>query len=362
MMTSNKANIYKYPVVIRDRTIPKKINGREAIFLDTNIWIDLAEAESVLAKRVKKLLIKLVDEGRVFCPLSEAVIWELYKQEYDSMLRVAKLMEKLSLNISFAIKEEIFALEIESFVLTCITEARMSVPNKTAIYVPIVSYLSSTGTLRFPNGWDEASMQKFAKLFVDGVSALTLTKFLKMRRGTFSFIRKERSPGYSETWRKRWQLTQGDKEKMRRYEEETIASKIMLPTMNRFRAKLPLMQQLQFIDVLKSLPRDKYGGCLAFMLAHMPALKNEIEILTISGFDNNRKGTMNDFFDIEMLAVPLAYADALVSSDKWLKHLLRIGGAKIAAKIGYKFIPGLGELEIFLMKESSERSPTPAEN
>jgi hypothetical protein len=65
------------------------------------------------------LLSDLVQNGRLFCPVSLSVLLELFLQEYDSALRQAQVMEELSLNVTFRLREEVWEAEsrhlIESF-------------------------------------------------------------------------------------------------------------------------------------------------------------------------------------------------------------------------------------------------------
>ena len=107
----------EYPVEIKENTIPEKLKGRTSLFFDINVWIDLADSKSPLANRIKRLLKVLVEDRKILCPLFAPVIWELYKQQYDSILRVGELMEELSLNLWFAPKEEVFRKEATNFVL-----------------------------------------------------------------------------------------------------------------------------------------------------------------------------------------------------------------------------------------------------
>ena len=107
--------------VNRDAAV-NKLQNRKAVFLDTNVWIDIAEERSALSKRLKSTLLGLVNSGEVFCPLSDSLLWELYKQNFPSRLRVGELMEALSLNVTFASKEEIFFWEIETFVRKTLQE------------------------------------------------------------------------------------------------------------------------------------------------------------------------------------------------------------------------------------------------
>lgn len=342
------------PLLIRDSTIFERIKDRQSVFLDINVWIDLADEKSDIAKRVRRLLMDLANSGAIFCPLSEVVLWELYKQGFDSMLRVGELMEKLSLNISFATKEEIFENEIKRFISNFI-EKRSEDLQEEDLFVPVVAYLSSYGKLVFPDSWAEDEIEEFIILFMNTLTSLKLTDFLKMRKNELAFIKKKRDPGYNNVWRNRWLAAQGNKKKIHRFEEEAIALKTILPRINKISSRLPIELQLRFIAYLKSLPRDKYGGSLEFMLSQMPALKNEVDILTVSGFDFNRRTTMNDFFDIELLAVPLAYANVFASQDKWMKHLLTNMKHWIAES-RCKFVYGFGELEKYLMSSILKES------
>jgi hypothetical protein len=81
--------------------------GTEAVFLDTNIWIDMADGKKAEAQPLKHRLTEMVSAGEIFCPLSPPLIWELYLQEY-SRVRTGELMEALSLNVCYSPTKEIF--------------------------------------------------------------------------------------------------------------------------------------------------------------------------------------------------------------------------------------------------------------
>src|SRR5260370_517904 len=91
----------------------RKVRDRKPVVLDMNCWINMGDDKSAQSTRIKGTLRKLVSEGAIFCPLSFGLICELYKQAEDSRLRVGMLMEELSLNVSYASRDEIFAWEVE---------------------------------------------------------------------------------------------------------------------------------------------------------------------------------------------------------------------------------------------------------
>src|SRR5262245_1497069 len=94
----------------------RKVRNMKAVFLDMNGWINMADDKTPQATGVKDALRKAVSQGLAFCPLSYGVLTELYKQSFDSRMRVGQLMEELSLNIAYANRGEVFTWEVERFV------------------------------------------------------------------------------------------------------------------------------------------------------------------------------------------------------------------------------------------------------
>jgi hypothetical protein len=88
------------------------VGRRQSIFPDTNAWIDLAESKRACFTRHREAVDKAVSAGQVFCPLSAPVIWELLMQNVDRRATVARVMEKLSLDVSMAINHEVFREEL----------------------------------------------------------------------------------------------------------------------------------------------------------------------------------------------------------------------------------------------------------
>lgn len=261
-----------------------KIEGRKALFLDSNIWINLADEKSNLASKIKNRLIKLVENGAVFCPISMPIISELYKQNFESAYQVGKLMEKLSLNLCYKHNNEVFRNEVINFIKCQIDE------NSEAIN----QYLNN----------------------------ITLTEMLKLRKPNFPFKIETNILSFKEQNEKRHKFTKGNKTKMRRIEEEYVANHIILPLIKQINTLLPLEQTITVNDYIKSLPKDRFGGSIKSILENLPALQSFVEIMTITGYDINRKDNINDFFDRELLIIPLAYADVLIAEDKWIRHLL----------------------------------------
>jgi hypothetical protein len=53
------------------------------------------------------------------------------------------------------------------------------------------------------------------------------------------------------------------------------------------------------------------------------------EVMTFTGFDPNRTDKMNDFYDIQLMIIPMAYADVVVATDKWIRELMKSHGKNL---------------------------------
>ncbi|MBN9519333.1 hypothetical protein J0H58_12560 [bacterium] len=318
-----------------------KVKDRKLVFLDTMVWINMSEAESKglpEAQSVREKLKEGVRSGRIICPLSATLIWELYKQEH-SALRTGALMEELSLNVCFASSDEVFEWEVERFAkkLAGREDDRCS---REMLFVPVTGYLSSYYTLTFPAGTPDESVQLCGRVAAERAHARTLTELLKLRGGEMREYMKnmEVKPFQHHALQYR-ELAKGDRSKVWRIEEETIFKLYVLPAMKR----LPPALKLHLLQFALNAPKDKYGGCLPSLLPELPAIHNHIEVMTRSTEDPNRKDRPNDFFDLDMMPVSLAYADAFVSFDRWVRERFLKTGVK-PARIACEFCSTYAEL------------------
>lgn len=335
---------------ITDVSIPERVANRLSIPLDINVWNFLARDVSAEATRAKELLRDLVARGKVFCPVSFSVITELFKQNYESALRTGSLMEELSLNISFAIDKEIYNKEVKYFLQRFVDGKEIGL-EKGDIYVPILAFVGTPGGLLFPAEFpaSEEKREKFTQEFAAQISALKLTDLIHNFKSILPFplFQYLPTPEYSEVWKERWDYAKGNKEKMRDVEQDYYVRQVLIPELQKESARLPNEARQRFINFIKSLPQNKPARASREILENMPALKNAVEILTITGYDPNRKATMNDFFDIQMMVTPLAYADALVATDKWIRHLLTTQSSVFDVKSAL-YIPSLSDFVTYL--------------
>jgi hypothetical protein len=100
------------------------LTGRRKFYLDMCFWISLRDAD--LGVNVEPTVHEMlhhirraVMDGRIVCPISEAVLSELMKQPFTRERRcaTASLIDELSLGVSLASQKVILGTEIYSFLL-----------------------------------------------------------------------------------------------------------------------------------------------------------------------------------------------------------------------------------------------------
>ena len=97
-------------------------------------------------------------------------------------------------------------------------------------------------------------------------------------------------------------------------------------------------------------PKDQYAGFLAKLLQKMPALYNHVELVATIAQNPTQRFEINDFFDHEIMPVPLAYASAFVAQDKGIRDLLR-NRTKILERNACCYCSNLAELEAWMKAE-----------
>lgn len=328
----------------------RKVRDRRVVVLDMNCWINMGDDKFPMATEVKGSLRSLVSGGFIFCPLSFGLICELYKQAEESRLRIGALMEELSLNISYASREEIFAWEVERGVRRLADAGPIDL-SLSELYVPLIGYLSSRFQLEFADSWPSEELGAATKGFRGRLEALALTDLLKIRArnrrdGIFEAIKKVPVPKYSEESERTWQITKGDKGKTQRIEAEAVFRLYIKPAL----AKLPPPVLARFWEYGKTVARDKYGGFLGELLKSLPAMNNHVKLMAALSQNPKRKDKINDFFDFEIMPVPLAYASVFCAQDKGIRDLL-LNRTDILKHVSCRYCFDLAELQGWLKAE-----------
>lgn len=101
----------------------EEIGGRTAIYLDTCFWIHLRDARLGACKPAATALLagltEAVERGHAFCPISESVIFELFKQSSRATKnQTAEIVDELSLGVAVIGFRERMATEVTHAIYT----------------------------------------------------------------------------------------------------------------------------------------------------------------------------------------------------------------------------------------------------
>jgi len=317
-----ESGMVKEAVHIGFEDLDPSLSNRILLFLDTNIWINLAERKSEAAEQCAALLAKAVSSGKLLCPLAAPLLWELYKQNYPSALRVAALMDQLSLSTSFASSDEIHTAEIRQYLRNILNDGDGELP-VLELLVPVVSYLSSDSVIEFSDWWSEENRRKVTDQLRSAKRAVTVTQLIEMRKDSLPQLERPEPPPYAEALRRRADYARGDRKKAWFVEAYSIFCSTVLPKLNNLRSPSPIADQIKIVAAGAQLPLDDFKSRLVPLFERLPSLLVRAEVMTLSGFDTCRKDSMRDFYDMEMLTVPFTYSHAFASEDRWIRHIVK---------------------------------------
>lgn len=299
---------------INEEIVNSKIEERVSIVLDTNVWIDISENKNDQAVKIKAFLKDLVADKKIFCPLTYSMLSEIRKQDYSSALKVAELINELSLGVDFAEDNIIYDLEIENFLENAIKEKETLI-NKCKIY-------------RLSKLQDVLELIKFKIPILENKSI-----------DIFG-------------WKERWGNNNGNKTILRKNERNFVLKKIQNTLLEKLIEKAIDQESLldlkqKFFNYLSSFPKDEDNTPSTTVLKKMPAHSNLFEVMTFTGFDPNRKGRINDLYDIQLMIIPFTYADILFAPDRWIRSSMETY-RKHLHKNSAKYIGNWGEFEEYL--------------
>lgn len=232
-------------------------------------------------------------------------------------------MEKLSLNVSFKDIGSIYDAEVEHFME--FLERDIFIPLRpTEIFGSWQSYLCNRFSIE-PNPKATYVLdQKMYEQLSEAIRNLSLSEYIKMAGGR-SFPKIKRKPQYQKVSVERHKMCGGDKKKAQRIEQENMARKMLIPRFNRGIRKMSLEEQAFIKKRLDGLPKDKkYKSPIEYSLNFLPAFAAYVEMCTVTGYDDNRKDSMNDFFDRELLLYGMSYAAYFASTDSWISSVIKL--------------------------------------
>jgi hypothetical protein len=316
------------------------IRQRQVILLDTSVWIRLADGRTSKANELRERLTALVSKEIAFCPLCAPTIWELRKQKTPSLLRTAELMEQLSLNVSFRGLDQLFDREVAHLINYLLT-GEFSPLDPSDKFGPVLSYMDKGVALNID--FSLSNKQVLQQQLDCVIQNMSITQ-LVARLGDQSSPNIDTRGCYQASSKARAQIAGKSKSKALRVEQEDAARRILIPKFNAQRRRHPMSDQLIMVERMELMPMSKkYGDATGHILNFMPALYAYVQMLTVSGYDLNRKDKANDFYDREVLVYGLSYSTIFAACDGWIESLVTLSREARYPGV-FKFSKNLDEL------------------
>ncbi len=334
----------------QDRSAIRAAANKPLVYLDSCVWIDVAERFEDLSLHCRSL----VHTGKVLFPVSFSTVTEVIEQPTAvKRSRVAALMDDLSKGLCFRTSKTIHEMEA-NLALPVILGASEIAFKREEILTWIAEFAARM-TLRFPPSWNRAKADKFTRLLADRPE-LRSVKWLVDHSppGQMGRENAERMERYVQEMTAMMarslshyqHLSKDARWKQLLLEERTsVVKRLISPTMSE--NLLNVVGQEKLLDTIAAIAKQLGEGGqhrLDQIMKAMPSLDLYCHIMAERGRNHSRKAYAQDFFDVEHAVVGGVYADFFVTSDGNLFDLLT-QRCRISADRGCRVVRGVKGLK-----------------
>jgi glutathione S-transferase len=333
-----------------DRISISAAANKTLVYLDSNVWIDVAERFHNVAERC----LNAVQTEKVLFPVSFSSVTEVIEQPTAAKRsHVATLMDDLSKGLCFRTSKELHEMEA-NLALPIILGASGIAIERQDILTWIVEFAARI-TVQFPPSWKQVDADKFTRLFAERPE-LRSVKWLvdhsppnQMRLEYAELMGRyvEQMTAAIARSNSHYQHLAKDIRRKQFLLEERIsaAKRVIIPLMSR--------NLLNFVG-----REDPFGSIAAIVnqvgeggerrinqvMKAMPSLDLQCHIMAERACNHSRKAREQDFFDVEHAIVGGAYADFFATSDGNLFDLLT-NRCSVSADQNCRVVRGVKGLE-----------------
>lgn len=312
-----------FPVASFDPTLiyRRHLAGRRLVYLDTSVWIELADGKTEAARRLLEACRRVHASRGVVFPLSYPSITELLEQENEvNRRRQARIMDELSEGVALRLRDEIIKEEAAASLPAFFGRAAQPVGRERAF----------TYALGYLGGAHEAIATMFAELGhpkARSVERIMETLPLAQIQDRHNAIKRDHlARGGAARVRKHAESERGPDGKLKR-------DRILLrERLSVFEANLyPRIKELSLAAVsnppglVPVKPPEEWAAAVAWfamVFRAMPSCDLHTEVMAERVANTAQKEKATDLLDNEHARVAPAYCDAFVTRDGGLRHLL----------------------------------------
>ncbi len=320
------SNSFRLPVFPDDDAVVIACARKRLVYLDSNIWIDIAERQQDVAELCRRA----VCTGQATFPVSYWAVAEVIEQpNLTQRSHIAALMDELSEGISFRDRDDIWAMEAEAVLEVLL--GRTGTPiGREKVLCPIVERLGRI-EIEFPPGWNQSDAQEFIELVArrpELRSVRWLVDHLDIEKMQANHAQSKRkyvdkmSEAISRSAAYFGNVSKQLRRKRLLLEERVgLFKRVIIPCQSRelLRAFGPNMDALNvfFKQVGEGSEERLEQGMRA-----MPSQDLFCHIMAEQTSNYARKVKEQDFHDVEHAIVPAVYGDLFVTGDCYLLDLL----------------------------------------
>ncbi len=311
-----------------DRSEIRLASRKPLVYLDSCIWIDIAERFEPLSQKCRSF----VHADKVLFPVSFSAVNEVLEQPTaEKRSRVAALMDELSKGVCFLPSDTIHQLEADLALPVILGAAQIGFKREEIL--TWIAEFAAKMKIQFPPSWNHADADKFIRL-IAGRSELRSVKWIVDHSppGQMRLENAQRMERYVQGMkdataksRSHFQHLAKDVRWKRLLLEEriSIVKKRISPRMTKsLLGAVGPEKLLAMITAISSQVGEGGEKRLAQIMKVMPSLDIQCHLMADRVSNHSRKPRKQDFFDVEHAIVGGAYADVFVTSDGNLFDLL----------------------------------------
>jgi hypothetical protein len=346
-MEQRRTLVHRY-VAVPSTIYANRVQGKTAIYLDTNVWSDLSEEATDDARVARQLLLDAHWRGAVVCPLAFPTITELLKRAINAdSMRQGDLMDVLSGGVTFRGPAHIREVETRA---ACDFMLSGQATSLVAQVFTITGCYESDKRVAFPDGWTDTEADEYMSKLEQGGSPSVRWLQASAREPEYLSLQATTDEKYvREISRKRSEATTWavdnagklDATKLRLEEHTCVLNRYIMENAPR------LVGGRMFVRLVPHLYRlGTDSRALKAVVAEMPSTWLSCEMNVQRMLANSLPTEKQDFYDHEHAALALPYTQAFVTSDGGILDILR--KVRATKRFSCRLIRGITELRHYV--------------
>lgn len=322
----------------------KSVETSSKVYLDTNYWIALRDvflerSKNALYQNLHDVLVKLVRENSVICPISESTFYEIVRQTDKQTLAASlQLIDELSGGISLLSSDERIAVELRHFFTRYLPNVD-PLPLKTQVWTKLAFTIGTRIPTR--TSFDKSEELVVQKSFIDYQWPMGLLELTNIT-GTQAFKDYTHYPGFALLMNNDFDERKSD---VRSYHQAFLSEvefqiEMIEPTLKEVFARIFFEQTGSILTESEATDSETFRLSknaiynifrLRKQRDNLPSIHVGAALRAAIWWDKTRKFKQNDFLDIEHAQAAIPYCDFFFT-EKNIQRFVTSGHLRLEEK------------------------------